>query len=155
MEKKTYAALRLAPEPTELQRRRPGGRGNRTPAELRATEGTRPRAGNNAGVVEARPHDLPPIGGPPSRWPAHLKAAWRGLAGEVPWLRKSDRKMAILYCRLHVAFEEEYAAYEEADGAEAKARHKRAWLETGKDLFRLQQKLGMSPSDRTRVAARW
>ena len=143
-------ALKLKTEPTPLQRARRRGAGNRTPAEVREAEGTKPRASRQAGVNVAEPHKLETVGSPPSRWNGALKAAWRGLRSEVPWLRRPDRKLVIRYCRLHVAHEAAYVAWERAEG-DAADKHWKVWMDTGDKLFRIEQKLGMSPSDRTRV----
>lgn len=138
----TLHALKLAPDDSALKLRRPGGRGVRTPAEVREVEGTRARPQDNGGADPSRVHAVPPIGGPPSRWPAPLKAVWRSLKDEVPWLRKPDRVMM----RALVIAEDGLRAADTADPRNEDTIIK--WLG---QVHRFTVKLGMNPCDRTRV----
>lgn len=136
------AALRLVTDRTDLQRARPGGRGNRLPAEIRKVDGSR------TGTRVHGPHDLPALGNPPAGWPAELRAIWRSLRDEVPWLRKPDRKLVIRYCRLYAVHE---AAYERIGDMGADSPFWKAWIETGRELFKYEQRMGMTPADRSRI----
>ena len=134
-----------------LQQARRGGRGNRLPAEVRDVEGTRT-------ATPVHRHSLPPIGPAPSRWSKELKAVWRSLREDVPWLRKSDRKIVIRYCRLHVMHEASYRALCEHGefvlnkaGAMVDSPHWQHWMATGHRLGQIEQRLGMTPADQTRV----
>ena len=141
-----FPALRLAPPPpSDLRRARPGGRGNRLPAEIREVEGSRTSTPSHG------PHDLPPLGNAPAGWPPDLRAIWRSVRDEVPWLRRSDRQLMIRYCRLLKAHEADYAAYEEAGVEGAGSPHWKAFIETGRELLRLEQRCGMTPADRSRI----
>ena len=143
-------ALELAVDNrTDLQKARRGGRGHRTPAEVRANEGTTARKQDNAGVAVGV-HDLPSLGYAPSHWKGDLRDLWNSLRDEVPWLRKSDRKAVIRYCRLYQQHEVAYAGLDDEDADTWKA-----WVETGKLLSQMETKFGMTPADRTRIAAGW
>ena len=149
------AALKLKTEPTPLQRARTG-RGNRTPAEVRQAEGTKARPQDNGGSVVDRTHDVPALGGAPSRWPADLKAIWRSLADEVPWLRKPDRKAVIEFCRLWREHENAWQVYDGGtEDEKEKASAWKRWMETGKEVRTMMQRLGLTPADRTRVSTAW
>ena len=79
----------------------------------------------------------------------------------VPWLRKPDRPVVISWCRLHVKAEAAYAALDAEKGggfvlnkagATVDSPNWTRWMQAEDKLFRLEQKLGMTPADRTRIA---
>ena len=140
------AALKLKSEPTPLQRARRGGPGVRTPAEVRQAEGTKARPSRNGGFVNDKPHRVPPLGSPPSRWSKGRKAIWREIRSEVPWLRKPDRAAM----RSLVIAEEALRAADE--GEERDPDEVLKWMG---QVYRWTAKLGMTPSDRTRIAHGW
>ena len=131
-------ALRLASH-GDLKASWPGGKGARTPAELRELEGTTARRGNNSGA-ETRVHKLPPIGPPPSRWSDERKAIWRELRSEIPWLRKPDRAAL----RGLVLAEEGLRAADDAGDTDRVFKYLPI-------ILRYAQRLGATPADRTRI----
>ena len=151
MAERLPAALRLVPDRparSDLQKARPGGRGNRLPAEVRDVEGTR------TGTAVHGPHDLPALGKAPAGWSAELRAIWRRVASEVPWLRQSDREIVRRYVRLLALHEEAYAGVAADGGLDEDMKdspHWRHFLATGDRLLRIEQRLGMTPADRSRI----
>ena len=141
-------ALRLVPERSELQKTRPGGRGNRLPAEVREIDGSR------TGTKVHGPHDLPPLGKVPAGWPSELRAIWRRLRDEVPWLRQPDRVVAQRYVRLLALHEAAYARVARDGSLDEDMKdspHWRQFMTTGDRLLRIEQRLGMTPADRTKI----
>ena len=70
----------------------------RTPRALAALTGAdRQHPGRYASRAEPKGE---PLGAPPAGLTAGQRAAWRQLAGELPWLAKSDRAMLTLAARL-------------------------------------------------------
>lgn len=140
--------LRLVPDRSDLQKARPGGRGNRLPVEIREVTGTR------TATKLGGPHDLPGLGNPPSGWPSDLRAIWRRVRDEVPWLRRPDRVLVSRYVRLLAAHDAAGARVEE-DGGFAEGMtdspYWRRFLETGDRLLRIESKLGTTPADRSRI----
>ena len=133
---------------TALQQARPGGRGNRVTAEQRAVEGT-PTATKVNG-----PHDLPPLGPAPAGMTPKERAIWRNLRDSVPWLRRTDRILVHRYARLLSLHEAAWAGLERAGGLDEDSENSgfyRLWMGTGDRLLRIEQRMGITPADRSRI----
>ena len=80
-------------------------------------------------------HNLPPLGDPPDHLNEAEREAWRTFAGEMPWLRRSDRAITALAATVRAKLQTDPAAPLRFFG----------------EMRLLLACMGGTPSDRTKV----